>query len=307
MNCHFDFCILIFDFPMIGNEKSVNFLGKCIEKEKISQAYLFSGPEGVGKFALAKKFAQSLITKENFSENIELEKIPLDLIIIEPEIEKGKEKDIKIEQIRDVQKDLALFPYEGRCKVLIINNAHKMNDSSQNALLKILEEPNATSIIILITSEEGKILPTIKSRCQKINFSLVDPEIIEKGLKENDFSSNEKDLISFSMGRPGFAINMVLNPEEYKEKKEYFEKLSQIFRGGTNLKMEAADEISEDTTKAIKVLEFWIWILRIKNSDSFKNKVKKVKIIEQIEEALEMIKNTNANVKLVLENLLINF
>jgi DNA polymerase III subunit delta' len=291
----------------IGNEKAVKFLKNCIEKEKIFQAYLFSGPESVGKFVLAKSFARSIIKRENFSDNFDDEKMPLDLLLIEPEIEKGKEKGIKIEQVRKARKDLSLFPYEGRFKILIINNAHKMNDSAQNALLKILEEPNATSIIILITHQENKILPTIKSRCQKINFSLAKSEDIERGMAKNGHSlENKNDLAYLSTGRPGKANNLAKNETEYRQAKEESNQLKEIISGGTNFRLRTAEEMSADSQRAIQTLKLWTWILRIKTDESQKIRLDKAAIIEKIEKTLEILSNSNANVKMTLENLLIN-
>lgn len=132
----------------IGNTKAVKLLEKSMRNSRISHAYLFSGPENVGKLALAKIFSRGLILGKPLDLEINGKKNPFDMVILSPEIEekKGitKEKDIKIENIRNLQKELSLFPYEGKYKILIVDNAHKLTVSSQNALLKILEEPNET-------------------------------------------------------------------------------------------------------------------------------------------------------------------
>lgn len=283
----------------IGNQKLVQFLSKAIENNKLSQTYLFSGPENAGKFTLAKIFARSVIkgSKFDFGEN---DKMLADMIILEPEIEekKGviKEKEIKVEQVRNIQKDLSLFPYDGKYKVLIINNAHKMSISAQNALLKILEEPNATSIIILVTHNDSKIISTIKSRCQKINFSLVDVKEIK------EISSN--DIANFSMGRPGMAMKMIENTEELDIARKEFEYVMKFSDIGMNERLKLAEKMSSDGVKSIKRLEFWMWIIRLEVLKDRKNGgFFSFETIEKIEKSLEMIKNTNANVRLVIENL----
>lgn len=298
----------------IGNAKAVKLLEKSIENGKISQAYLFSGPESVGKFTLAKLFASFLIFGKN---NIDLD-VPIgggnkefegsskffDLIVIEPEVEekKGikKEKDIKIEKIREAQRDLVMFPYNKKKKVLIINNAHRLTVSAQNALLKSLEEPNETSVIILITHNDSVIIPTIKSRCQKINFFLSGIEEMEEILRDE----KNKEIIEFSMGRPGLALRMKENKEEFNAKKKDFKELSEFSSLGINERFGLAEKMAANPAEIFKKLEFWMWIIRLESrkkglSDGFFS----FKTIEKIDKALKTIKNTNANVRLAIENL----
>ena len=139
----------------IGNKKAVTLLEKTIQSGKVSQAYLFSGPEAVGKFTLAKFFSRAIISNQSFTSilrNIKVnagkDNFLLDLIVLSPDVEEKngiiREKDIPIEKIRNAQKELTLYPYQGKYKVLIINDAHKLTEQSQNALLKTLEEPNST-------------------------------------------------------------------------------------------------------------------------------------------------------------------
>ncbi|EKE15843.1 MAG: hypothetical protein ACD_11C00103G0045 [uncultured bacterium] len=296
----------------IGNKKALSFIEKTLAKGSFSQTYIFSGPEAVGKFFLAKVFAVSLINDSalDFDFNFQ-EKSDFDLIVIAPEIEekKGitKEKIISIEKIREVQKQLALFPNYGKRKVLVIDNAHKMNISAQNALLKILEEPNSTSIIILVTHEEGKILPTIKSRCQKINFGLVSgDEIMEM---QNSYDPDAaKDCVLLSMGRPGFFVDMINNKEKLDFYREARESLGKIRSMDLNERLILADKISKNIYSTIKIMNVWIWILRknaLEKMDVFAVG-KNYEIIEKIEETISVLKNTNVSGRLVLENLLIN-
>ena len=273
-----------------------------MENGRVSHAYLFSGPENVGKLALAKIFSRSLILEKPFDLGIKEEKNPFDLIVLSPEIEekKGiiKEKEIKIESIRGLQKELALFPYEGKYKILIVDNAHKLTVSSQNALLKILEEPNETSIIILVTHEESKIIPTIKSRCQKVNFFLVDIEKIRKELQVSE------EISLFSMGKPGLVFNMTKNPEELEMKKKNLEVISKFSGFGINKRFEIAEDLAQNLAQGIKIMEFWIWAIRNKIfENSNRNDFFSFKTIEKIEKTLDKLKNTNVNARLAIESL----
>ncbi len=296
----------------LGNQKAVKYLGKCLEKGIVAQSYLFSGPESVGKFMLAKAFAEILIEGKSTTilrnmEAGEAGKTSLDLLVLEPEVEtkKGvaKEKEIKIEKIREVQKDLALYPYSGKYKVLIINNAHRMTQESQNALLKILEEPNPTSIIILVTHEEDKILATIQSRCQKVRFSLVSPQDLKLNLR-----GVGEEIISLSLGRPGLAIKMAGDKEEFDFRSDAAGDLKNIARAGINERLKMAEKLSRNIPETQEKLQLWIGILHGRAIDDVNSysALKIFAVIEKIENSLWELKNTNANGRLILENLLLS-
>lgn len=297
----------------IGNHKAVKLLEKIVSKKKLAQAYIFSGPESVGKFTLAKIFARAIINSQALTSMLdsmevdaEKENLPLDLIILAPEIEekKGikKEKKIEIEKVRELQKKLALYPYQGEYKVLIVNNAHKMTENSQNAFLKILEEPNPTTIIILVTHEEGGILPTIKSRCQKITFNLVSPAEIKEKIPVAAGVVDREEMIRLSLGRPGLAQKISSDEGELNFRRAALEKLKMLSHTGINQRLKIAEKMAKDVTEAIAVLELWIWALHLPAREN----IKLFKIISKIETSLNEIKNTNANPRLVLENVLLS-
>ncbi len=302
--------------PIIGHQKIISLLNKSIKKGKIVQSYLFSGPESVGKFTLARLFAECLIKTTDtallYSNAVRVGEIRkdnlIDLAIIEPEREekKGvvKERDIKIEQMREAQKFLLTYPSQGKYKVLIINNAHRMSEAAQNSLLKILEEPNSTSIIILATHDSGKILPTLKSRCQKINFSLVDEEEIKKGLEAVKIKTGD-ELLALSLGRPGIALTLNADKEKLTVWQNSLRDLEKLPSLSINQRLEKAEELSKNIIETIKKLELWIWMLRLRALHS-KNGRGNFKSIEMIDKSISGIMQTNASSRLILENLLIN-
>lgn len=286
----------------LGNQKVTNLLKKSLGSGNISHAYIFSGPEHVGKFTLAKMFALHLIEGSNLG--LEMEKTSkdalLDLITIMPEITEkngvAKQRDIPIESIRDAQKSLSLFPYHGKYKILIIDDAHKLNVAAQNALLKILEEPNPTTIIMLVTSNEDKILPTVKSRCQMINFGLVDDAEMLEFFPQN--------LVSLSAGRPGLAKIMGENEDEVVFRSEAVGNLNKIISGSLNERFSLAEQLSKDVSKTSDMLNCWLWEMRKKALVSEDSERKNVYAgMEKIQKSLETLKNTNANGRLVLETL----
>ena len=225
------------DFKNIyGQDLAIEILKSAISKEHISPAYLFSGPEGVGRKKTAKVFIRSILEKnrekEGTKRKIESNNHP-DLLWIEPSylfqgqsISQTKAKlenisiksppQIRLNQIKEIIEFLGKKPFESERSIVIIEDIEKINESASNALLKTLEETN-TGLFILITQRPEKLLSTIKSRCQIVPFIRLNDDqvskIIEKleVIQEIDNIPNEKirELIDFSYGSPGrYLINL---------------------------------------------------------------------------------------------------
>lgn len=297
---------------IIGHKKQVKFLENVLQAENTSQAYLFIGPEGIGKFSIAKLFSDSLNKglKKIDLKNISKELKNPDIDILEPEVieKKGvtKTKNIEVSDVRNSQRNLALYPLNGDFRVLIINNAHSMNITSQNSILKILEEPNKTSIIILVTHEEGKILDTIKSRCQSVNFNLVALDEIRKGFQGKVNNKDLEKITIFSMGRPGEVERIIENNDKLREKEFFVKDLGELGSAELVRKLTLAEEYSKNIPRTIKILEFWVWFLRVQTFRGLKDESKTrryYKAIEKIDEVLEKLKNPSLNGRLILENL----
>ena len=300
----------------IGHKKQVNFLKDLIRVGKISQSYIFSGPENVGKLYLAKIFSEALIKndltildnseidKENKNQNVEI-------LVPEVIVKKGitKTREIDVEKVRDSLKNLALFPDKGKYRILIINDANRLTTASQNALLKNLEEPNSSSIIILVTNQDGKILKTIKSRCQKINFNLVALEEIKNGFREKLSADLLEKTTIFSMGKPGEFQKMIDNKDWMEKKENSISDLNSLKEMPVFKKFELAQEYSKNIMETRRNLEFWVWMLRIyifRNLNDAKNIEKRYQMINKINEVLSKIGNPSFNVRLILENLFLN-
>jgi len=291
----------------VGNKKTVSFLQKSLERGALNHAYIFAGPQGVGKTTLAKMFAQAAIAGRQLDLDVAFQdkEALLDLILIEPETveKKGviKTRDISIEAVRDAQQKLSLFPYHGKYKVLIVRDAHRLNNSAQNALLKLLEEPNQTSMLILVTSELDKILPTVQSRCEKISFSLVTQ--IELSLAFSGEKNFATDIPILAMGRPAIAKLMLENEEQLELRRQQWQQLEKLRKGSLNEKMLLAEEFSKDVRKALDTFNAWIWLLRtdaLSNSDDgVRNKT--YATIEKIQQSMTLLNITNANSRLLLE------
>lgn len=294
----------------IGNNKIVAILNRFLEKGISNHAFLFSGPQHVGKHMLARQFAASLIArKTTLHEEALPADIVADLLSVSPIIEekKGivKQKDISIGQIRDVQSALALFPYKGAYKVLIIDSADRMTVGAQNALLKLLEEPNPTSLIMLVAHDVNKILPTIRSRCQNLAFSLVTDEDMKR-ISPKSTSAH----VQFATGRPGILHEILADEEKFLQRQNAAAQLKTFFSGSLVEKFALAEHMGKDTMAAIDQLSLWTWILHdqaleaVYSRDSFAHL--KYAQMQQIAKAIETLRSTNASARLVIENLLLH-
>lgn len=299
----------------IGNKKIVSFLGEIIRGNNVAQAYMFSGPEETGKRTLAELFARALI----LGENLDLSSLKsvgdpnahfrTDMKIVSPAVEevKGvlKEKDISVADVRQAQQFLIPYPYLGRKKVLIIDNAHKMTTSAQNALLKIMEEPNSTSLIILVTHGSDAILGTLKSRSQMINFSLVRDDEIRVAFQ--DMMSLDDATLELGMGRPGRVKKFLEDPQiriEMSEKLGLLEKANEV---SFVERVQLAESLAKNVPDTIDILKVLIWRIR-KNLclKPGKNDVLKgYGMIKDIEECIEILMSTNSNPRITLEQFLL--
>jgi len=287
---------------IVGNKKALSLLDKILEKGKISNAYLFSGPEKVGKFTVAVDFAQKLIGNSSV--------INPDLIIVRPVVEekKGikKKLNIKIEEIRGLERQLSLTSTGGKYKVVIIDEAEKMNKAAQNSLLKTLEEPNSQVVLILVTSNERKLLATILSRCFRIKFSLVNDAAISSLTASGE---NRDEIIFWSLGRPGMTIEMQNDVAELEFRREALSELKSVVDGDVATKFALAEAMSKDINLTVRKFNFWMPVLRecLVGREMVKmTKAKALAMIEAMGEGLRLIGDTNSNARLILENIFLN-
>ncbi|MFA7319616.1 MAG: hypothetical protein WC022_03425 [Parcubacteria group bacterium] len=305
---------------IIGHQKIINFLNKSAARDSTSAAYLFCGVEHLGKFKVALDFAEK-ITKGTD------QKINPDIIVIRPEREpastrggdrsstrggekKGivKKKDIKVEQIRELQRGLAMTPYFGHCKVAIIDDADRLTVSAQNALLKTLEEPDDRSILILICHDQEKILPTVKSRCITRSFNPVSGKEIENLFPSGGLS---RSAVFWSLGRPGLAVEFSHDSSKLSALEKSQERLAEFLRSNLTDKFSLAEELSKDVPRLQEELQTWTIIFRqnMQSPTDFLNMSgeKSLEMIEKIAANLALMRRTNSNVRVVLENLFLAF
>src|SRR3989344_3218725 len=181
---------------MIGHTKNIKYFQNVIKTGRLVHAYLFSGPEMIGKKMFAVNLAQNILSTSHVESNP-------DLKIISPKIDEGDTK-IYIEDIRDLKSFLSVKPFYGPYKIAVIDDADRLTPEASNSLLKILEEPSASSILILITSKPRYLLQTIYSRCQEIKFSPPKEDELDDIIPARLKSEDKILLKKIAYNRPGW-------------------------------------------------------------------------------------------------------
>lgn len=266
---------------MLKNKKQWQFLKKTAELGKTPHALLFYGQNDCGKRAMALDFIKLLnCESENFEDRPCLvcrackdikKNIHTDLIIVEPE----ESKEIKIIQIRDLQKHFSLKAYSSPIKAAIIDKAHLLNQEAQSAFLKILEEPRGNVLFILISEYPEMLLPTILSRVERLKF----------------YSKHSED--------------------KSKEEKEAIDEIINLSSQNLFSRFQYAKSLSERTTDIRVILDIWLnyfreillGVLNGKSSDYSLSKLKN--ILDTIQNISFLISTTNVNTRLALEILML--
>lgn len=214
---------------LIGNHHIKEVLRRLLKSNRVPNALLFAGQEGIGKKQFALELAKSLICQnpqnseacdncaacrraDKFAfpksddrdafKRVIFSEFP-DIGLILP-----YNKNILVDAIRDLETEANFRPFEANARFFVINDADKMNDSASNALLKTLEEPPASSHLFLITARPDALLPTIRSRCQIVRFAPVETKEIENYLlKTKEFSLDDAALAAkLANGKLGHAL-----------------------------------------------------------------------------------------------------
>ncbi len=232
------------------------------------QAYLFVGPEGVGRHEAANLFAASLVCSNTKTAPCGTcpsciqakNKTNPDIVYIEP----TDKKVISAEQARTVVSDAYIKPFESQKKVYIINDGAKLNDFAQNCLLKVLEEPPEYVVFIIIATSESVLLQTVLSRCTLVRFPSVDKKAIDEFIKANypDYVFESDLLYSLSSGTPGNIKKIIDNPDYDILRKESFKMLVPLMSRHKISAYTVCEFMENYSENAELILDFWQSFLR---------------------------------------------
>ncbi len=281
---------------IIGNKKNKEILKKAIEINKTSHSYIFCGTEGIGKKLIAKELAKKILClkeKENGCDcksciEFDSDNNP-DFQLIE-----SVDGKIKIEQIRQMQRKVAEKPIISNNKVYIIDNADTMTTEAQNCLLKTLEEPPEYITIILICTNEGNLLSTIKSRCTRMQFEPIKDEELKEYIKTKlPDEQISPQIVELAQGSIGKAIKL-------NERKDIYENIENILLSMQNRDLIDIVQMSEVIYKSkeeIKSILEYINVLLMKLS---KQNIKYINCVQIVEETKRRIK-ANSNYDMCID------
>jgi len=318
---------------VLGHEQTILHMKHAIEMNKVSHAYILSGEKGSGKKLLAGLFAQTLQCQKRGTEPcMECRSCKQEMNRNQPDIIRvvhEKPNTISVEEIRtQVNGDIMIKPYSSPYKIYIIDEAEKLSVQPQNALLKTIEEPPVYAVILLLTTNAGILLPTIRSRCVTLDLKPVAPGVLKEYLmRELEIPEYRANICTaFAQGNVGKAKRLALSGE-FSEMLEHAVHLVKYIQD-----MEVADIITDlkriDTYKMeindyLDILMVWyrdvLMFKATRDADhlvfsdeliSIREKVKKSSYegLESVIKALDKAKvrlNANVNFEMALELLLL--
>ena len=325
---------------LIGHEWAVELLRGAIMHGRVGHAYLFTGPEQIGKTALARTFAQAMNCEAADQEArpcgqcracmlIAADRHP-DVRVLHPEVSSRGQLSLKIEQIRALQRDLNLTAYEARRKAAIVTNFQAASQGAANAFLKTLEEPPGDVALLLTATEADALLPTITSRCRVVALRPLAAKQIAEALERRwHLPTDEARLLShLADGRLGWAVDALEDPQVLDERAKKVAWLLDALGGGRVERFALADQLAKDPEALAPILQTWLTWWRdltmlgwggsegaITNVDRYEElralarrweREAVVAALKQTRRALWQLEH-NANVRLVLENLFLSY
>ncbi|MBI9013385.1 MAG: DNA polymerase III subunit delta' [Clostridiales bacterium] len=291
---------------VIGHEKEKLYLQQVIKEKRLPHAMMLEGPEGIGKLSLGLQMTQAVFCDSITGDACGVCRNCIkmmhdnhpDFMLIEPD---GNQ--IKNAQIESFQEFVNIKPYDAAYKVIIIKDAHKMNASSQNRILKTLEEPPAHVIVIMLTTNSESLLPTVLSRALIIKLSGVHQNLVVDYLKaQYETSQEDAELIAkLSEGSIGRAIEYMTS-DSFEEIRKHTEIILDSIHGKERSKL--LGELSYFTAEKEnihKVLDYMILWYR----DILLFKQAKAKHLLVHSQSIDFIKKLTRNLSLkkIIQNI----
>lgn len=251
---------------VIGHDWAIELLQRQEQAGRVAQSLLLSGPPNIGKSTLGRFFAQYLNCQAD-------EARPCGLCASCRKVVSGNHPDVrvfdadeplKIDSIRNLQRELALSPVEGRYRVALLANFERATTSAANALLKTLEEPASQVVIMLTAVEPSSLLPTIVSRCQILKLRpLPTAEIVTALEQQWQAEPSQAELLSqLSAGRLGWAVNALIDEDFLTRRARFLDDMLDLLRMHRAERLGYAADLSRDSAALKEALVLWLMVWR---------------------------------------------
>jgi DNA polymerase-3 subunit delta' len=265
------------NWGIIGHTAAVAYLRRSLLNGRGAHAYLLSGPAHIGKALLALRLAQRLLCERAGADpclecrackrvahgnHPDVRFISLAAQHAAGKPDAAVSKELKIDTVREWQRDIDLRPFEADRRVFILDDAQTLTEAASNALLKTLEEPPSYAVLILIAHGTGDLLPTIVSRCRLVRLGPVPRTTVAQALRERNVAAEDAQLVAaWSDGRIGWALDAVANPDLLDQQQQRLDTLMQLGAVSRIERMrwaeERAKEYRGDTAAALDWIRLW--------------------------------------------------
>ncbi len=329
-------------WQIIGQGRAVALLERSLETGMVAHAYLFVGPAHVGKMTLALELAQALnctAPKAPCGECASCQKIAAlkhaDIQVVQLEAGtdegEGAKKSISVEQLDDLQHAANLPPFEGLCRVFIIDGAEFLSSGAANRLLKTLEEPPANVVFILLAASAQLLPETVVSRCQRVEVTPLPANVLEAALSKKWGVNAEKArlLARISHGCLGKAVSLSQDERALRQYEERIDIMVSALRSGNEERFACAAQLaarfSQNREAVHEELDLWLdwWrdvmLVRLSAENMVSNldRLEELRTmaagcnLAQIKDSIRSIQEAgkqlrqNANPRLVLEALML--
>lgn len=319
---------------LIGHQRIWHYLTESVRYHRLAHAYLFVGPPQVGKMTCAVEFIKWLFCEKKgigtkacqqcpACLKIDRREHPDVLILSVGQTEKKetvKKSELDIDSIRALQHQFSLHPYSSPYKVAIIEEAADLSAEAANAFLKTLEEPSAHSLLILISSCQSMVLPTIISRCQIIKFfSVTEKEMMSELRNSVKAPADLIKIIKLAAGRPGRAMALISEPKLLVQYENDYQNFKKFLSADLPDRFAMAAELSKNTFIAQETLSQWLlwlrdWILIASGLADGANESRSAKdrdsladlinFCREIQQTQIILNNSSFNARLALEVLM---
>lgn len=251
---------------LVGHTWAIDLLTRQQKQDQVPQAILLVGPSHVGKSTLARYFSQQLNCRgdtQPCGQCLSCRKI---ISGNHPDVRifDSDDETIKIDDIRELQRELALSPHESPYRVAVLCNFERATTSAANALLKTLEEPNPAVVLILTAIDPSTLLPTIVSRCQVIALRpLPGPQILDALQTRWHAPPEQAELLAqLAAGRPGRAVRALADAQFLQQREQQLHQLLNLLQQSRAERLAYAYTLSRDPHAVKSTLSFWLTVWR---------------------------------------------
>jgi DNA polymerase III subunit delta' len=254
-------------WPIFGHHWAVDLLDRGLRAGRLPHALLLAGPAQVGKRTLATALAAALICQGGEKPCGQCRSCRLVAQGVHPDVrlvaaddsERGRDGVLKIDQIRELQREASLAPMEARHKIFVLRELERANLPAANALLKTLEEPPAQVMLLLTSARPHALLPTIISRCQVLSLRALPQSEVADALVDHWRALREQaDLLArLSEGRLGWAVQRLTDDKAWDERTRRLAEVRDLPGQSRVQRLAYADQLSRSAAALQPTLALW--------------------------------------------------